>query len=322
MNYRSTADLVRSIRENLYKLPRDIDLIVGIPRSGMLAANIIALNLNLKFTDLSGLLGNAQLRQGQTRYSRFLDLEKPIDANHILVVDDSIESGGSLVKVKELIEKTGRNHKITYCVIYASSHSVNRVDVYFEIVQQPRLFEWNILHRPFLSECCIDIDGVLCIDPTEEENDDGSAYQYFLINARPLVIPSYSIGHLVTSRLEKYRKETEIWLNKQGVVYDQIHMLDLPDADTRRRLGCHAAFKADIYRKLRHAKLFIESEPRQAMEIANTAGKPVLCFTTQQLFQPGLSYPFIENEVITFRKRVTGKLSRIASRIAKNLIRL
>ena len=318
MNYRSTADLTRSIRENLYKLPRDIDLIIGIPRSGMLAASIVALNLNLRFTDLSGFLSNIPLKQGQTRYSRVSNLEKPSDANHILVVDDSIESGGSLVKTKELIEKTGRNHKITYCAIYASSHAINKVDVYFEVVQQPRLFEWNVLHRPFLSECCVDIDGILCVDPTEEENDDGRAYQDFLMNARPLIIPSYPIGHLVTSRLEKYRKETENWLKHQGVVYDQIHMLDLPDADTRRRLGCHASLKADVYRRIRNAKLFIESEPQQAMEIANIAGKPALCFTTQQLFQPGLSYSLIENEVITFRKRVTGKLSRVA----KKLIRL
>ncbi len=318
MNYRSIADLSRNIRENLYQLPRDIDLVVGIARSGMLAANIIALNLNLKSTDLSGFVSNTPIKHGQTRYSRFPDLKNPSDANHVLVVDDSIESGGSLVKTKELIEKTGRNHKITYCAIYTSLPSINRVDVYFEIVPQPRLFEWNVLHRPFLSECCVDIDGILCVDPTGEENDDGSAYQHFLMNARPLVIPSYSIGYLVTSRLEKYRKETELWLEQHSVVYDQLYMLDLPDADTRRRLGCHASFKADVYRKIRHAKLFIESEPRQAMEIANAAGKPALCFTTQQLFQPGLSYAFLENEIVTFRKRVTGKLLREAKKLMRS----
>lgn len=47
MNFRTLDQLNQCIYNNMYKLPRDIDLIVGIPRSGMLVANIIALYLNL-----------------------------------------------------------------------------------------------------------------------------------------------------------------------------------------------------------------------------------------------------------------------------------
>lgn len=308
MNYRSVADLARTIRENLYKLPKDIEIVVGIPRSGMLAANLIALNLNLKITDVNGFLNDSLFQNGWTRHSRFSDLMKPSDACHILVVDDSIDSGRSLLTTKELIEKTDRRLKVTYCAIYATPRATKIADVYLEVIPQPRFFEWNILHRPFLSNCCLDIDGVLCMDPTDEENDDGGVYKNYLINARPLVIPSYPIGSLVTSRLEKYRKETEMWLKNHGVLYESLLMLDLPDAATRRRLGCHAAFKADIYRQLRDAKLFIESEPRQANEIAKLSGKHTLCFSTQQLFQPGYSYAFIEGKVVTFSKRVKRKI--------------
>jgi uncharacterized HAD superfamily protein/adenine/guanine phosphoribosyltransferase-like PRPP-binding protein len=308
MNYRSIADLARTIRENLYKLPRDIEFIVGCQRSGMLAASMLALYLNLKITDVNGFLSDSPFQKGRTRVSRFPDLMKPSDASHVLVVDDSINSGDSLLRIKELIEKTGRNLKITYCVIYAAPRSINLVDVYFEVVPLLRLFEWNVLHRSFLSKCCVDIDGVIFMDPTKEENDDGDAYKSFLVNARPLVIPSYSIGNLVTSRLEKYRQETEEWLKIHGILYDCLHMLNLPDADTRRRLGCHASFKADVYRKISDARLFIESEPRQAIEIANISGKLTLCFSTQQLFRPGFSYAFIENKAVTFSKRVKRKI--------------
>ena len=48
----------------------------------------------------------------------------------------------------------------------------------------------------------MDIDGVLCADPTPEENDDGEKYRHFLLNAPPLFIPKVTIGTLVTSRLE------------------------------------------------------------------------------------------------------------------------
>lgn len=35
MNYRSISDLNQIILKRLYIIPRDIDLVVGIPRSGM-----------------------------------------------------------------------------------------------------------------------------------------------------------------------------------------------------------------------------------------------------------------------------------------------
>lgn len=317
MNYRSIADLANCIRENLFKIPRNIELIVGVPRSGMLAANIIALNLNLKLTDLSGFINDMPLSHGQTRQTWFPDLVKPSDAGYVLVVDDSIDTGGSIQLAKELIERTGRNQIVLYCAIYATNHSANILDIYFDLLPQPRIFEWNVMHRGLLSVCCVDIDGILCVDPTSEENDDGIAYRNFLTHARPLVVPCHPIGHLVTSRLEKYRNETESWLKQHQVAYEQLHMLDLPDAESRRRLGCHASYKAEIYRKLWDTKLFIESEPLQAMEISKASGKPVLSFTTQQLFEPNFSFIFIENKVDTFRNRVTRKIKSVA----KSLIR-
>ena len=61
------------------------------------------------------------------------------------------------------------------------SHSV---DYFFEIVDYPRFFQWNIMNHSILQKTCMDIDGVLCADPTPEENDDGEKYRHFLLNAR------------------------------------------------------------------------------------------------------------------------------------------
>ncbi len=55
-------------------------------------------------------------------------------------------------------------------------------------------------------------------------------------------------------------------------------MLDLPDAATRRKLGMHAVFKADVYRSLTEAHLYVESESEQALEIHRRTGKPVVDF--------------------------------------------
>ena len=54
MNYRSIAQLAASVSRWSMSLPGDIDLVVGVPRSGLLAANLLALYRNLPFTDLEG----------------------------------------------------------------------------------------------------------------------------------------------------------------------------------------------------------------------------------------------------------------------------
>ena len=45
IEYRSIADMNNIIVKNLQKLPHDIDLVVGIPRSGLLPANLKETNI-------------------------------------------------------------------------------------------------------------------------------------------------------------------------------------------------------------------------------------------------------------------------------------
>lgn len=56
MNFRTINDLNNLISKNLDKIPKDIDLIVGVPRSGLFVANLIALYLNLPLTDFDSFL--------------------------------------------------------------------------------------------------------------------------------------------------------------------------------------------------------------------------------------------------------------------------
>ena len=55
INYRSIKDLNDTIKGSLSRVPKDICLIVGIPRSGLLAANLLALHLNLPLADIERL---------------------------------------------------------------------------------------------------------------------------------------------------------------------------------------------------------------------------------------------------------------------------
>ncbi len=289
MNYRSLSHLSQLSTECAGKIPNDIDLVVGIPRSGMLVASIIALKQNLPLTDLYSFLRNDDLKKGTTRTYKHAELVKPQDAKKILLVDDSISSAKSMFAAVEQVKAIYARDVVTMAV-FAERHNQHLVDMHLELVEQPRVFEWNIMHHEFLKHACLDIDGVLCVDPDVMQNDDGPKYRDFLACTRPLFIPSVKVAHLVTSRLEKYRAETEEWLQRNGVEYGALHMLDLPTAEERRRLSIHAKFKAEVYAKHPLTRLFVESEEKQAHEIMKLSGKPVYCIETNEMYVPGQVY--------------------------------
>jgi uncharacterized HAD superfamily protein/adenine/guanine phosphoribosyltransferase-like PRPP-binding protein len=287
MNYRTLNDLSFLVNRCASRVPRDIDLVVGVTRSGMLAASMIALKLNLPLTDLRSFERNDDIDQHETAPQPLQVLHKPQSARKVLLVDDTLDTGSTMTAAMQRVSRAFDGEIVTLAAFIVPD-AESRVDAFLEVVPQPRFFEWNIMHHEIIGHACLDIDGVLCEDPTEEENDDGERYIRFLQAAAPLHIPTTHAAHLVTSRLEKYRKETEEWLDRHGVRYGQLHMLDLPSAAERRRLNAHHKRKAEVYRNDPNALLFIESEKRQALEILDYAQKPVFCIETNQMYVPGM----------------------------------
>lgn len=288
MKLKTYHDLQGDILHNLWKIPKDVDLIVGIPRSGILVASFIALSLNLPMVDLEGFCSGRVFETGTTRRRQKITSHY----RRALIVDDSSRTGEALARAVETLNSASITlPPVTTCVVYGTSAIRDRVDIVMDVIDQPRIFEWNVLHHPgILKEACLDIDGVLCHDPSHAENDDGPAYLSFLQNARPLYLPSHPIKALVTSRLEKYRPETEEWLRRHGIVYDELIMLDLPNAMERRKAGVHGSHKATYYRRS-SATLFIESELHQAHEIAKLSGKPVLSLEGPNVCMPNSFSP-------------------------------
>ena len=310
MNYRTFSDLNEVIVSRLHVLPHDIDLVVGIPRSGMVPANLIALYLNKPLTDLDSFKNGHIYNSGERGKNFNMD-----NIKKVLVVDDSISSGNALEKCKVKLKDIESKFDIKYCCIYVIPEKVKAIDYYFDIVPLPRYFQWNIMNHTILEKACCDIDGVLCVDPTPDQNDDGDKYTDFVLNAKPLFIPKVKIGTLVTSRLEKYRKQTEIWLEKNNVKYDKLVMLDLPDMAARRKANCHGTFKASEYKKDKYM-LFIESERKQAMQINEITNKPVLCtydfqmvFDSQSLvynIKSGQRFPLLKKVALKIRDKIKG----------------
>ena len=287
MEYRTVAQLDDAVVSWLAELPRDIDIVAGVPRSGLLVANLVALHLNVPMTDVAGIVEGRVIQSG----ARFNGsdarpfLSKP---RHVLVVDDSVCSGSAMARVKAQLAAAALPHRITYAAVYMSPEARldGHVDLYREVVAMPRVFEWNLMHGTVLANSCVDIDGVLCLDPTDDENDDGECYARFLRDTPALLLPTAPVAWLVTSRLEKYRKQTAEWLARHEVRYGGLRMMQYPDMAARRAARAYARFKTDVYLDT-GAWLFIESSAALAAQIATLAGRSVFCTETREMLQPG-----------------------------------
>lgn len=329
MNYVSLEDMVNDIRSSISELAKhDFDLIVGVPRSGMIPAYIIGLYLNLDVTDFNSFVHNIALQRGISRKSD-KRLLYPQDAKKILLVDDSYATGVSLNKSLSSLPESLK-HRVTTFAVYSTNSNCNNLDIYLKIIKYPRVFEWNILNHEIINYSCFDIDGVLCVDPTDEENDDGDKYRHFLLNAVPKLIPKYKIKYLVTNRLEKYRPETEEWLRNHNVIYEQLIMLDLENKEARQKAKVHSQHKAQFY-KQSGCRLFIESDKNQAYEIMVYSGLHVYCVDENKMYSPGYlrtikKQPFLSVSAIILwgprfiYKRLPNRLKVIIKKIMRKTV--
>ncbi len=197
MHYRSISDMNSAILRNAHRLPRGLDLVVGVPRSGLLAANLLALMANVRLTDLDGYVEGRVYTTGVTKASGMREARAA--RRKVLVLDDSILHGGAMATARARVEAAGLDDEVTFAAVYGPHPSHPQADLVFEAVPNPRLFQWNFMHHKLLEQSCVDIDGVLCHDPTQDENDDGPAYLRFMTDARPLYHVTHPIGTLVTS---------------------------------------------------------------------------------------------------------------------------
>ena len=280
-------DLKEVVLANLQRFTH-IDLIVGIPRSGLLASTIIATHLNRPHQTLDEFLLN--LEPSQSR--RLPSIKK--GKTNVVIIDDSVFSGQKIKHVKEkLLQcKIDLECKISYAVVFAKLESAKYFDIVLSVTNTPRVFSWNVLSHPDNCYFGVDLDGVLCVDPTEEENDDGEQYINFLKSARILIMTNFKYKIIITSRLEKYRNQTEQWLKKNNVEYSRLVMLNLPTKEARLKIS-KAEFKASVIKKEK-LPLYIESDPQLAKEIYLNSKTPVYCVETGEFYHNNQNQIFLK----------------------------
>lgn len=267
MNFVTYAELAKDVVEWSSRLPREFDAVLGVPRSGIIPASIFGLHRNIHVGDLRGCFKGG-FRDGKR------------NVKNVLVLDDSSLTGKSILRARAKVRALPFN--CTFGAMYTTKRAAPHLDVYYKILPTPRFFEWNVFHHSILARSCVDIDGVLCKDPTQQQNDDGKRYLEFIKHAPPLHIPTVEVAALVTNRLEKYRKPTKEWLSQYGIKYRKLVMHPAKSKKERIAMGAHVTNKSNEYSKAEYA-LFLESSERQAKGIHRICKKPVLCIDTMEL---------------------------------------
>ncbi len=266
--------------EWIQSFPQRYDLIVGVPRSGMLIASLIALKLGRPLT-------TPDLFQ-QGRYWKSQEDKNPAELGNnsrILLVDDSIDSGRSMQEAVDAIRAIDSDIEVTRACLIATEASKSAVDLYHKVITPPRTFEWNLLHRKVASHLprgrlAVDLDGVLCANLPPGVDGDENLYLQALSRANPYMIPSFDVDAIITCRLEKYRPQTEEWLQKHRVRYGELLMWDLPSKAERRD-----RFEQHKVKQLLRVKpdMFWESNWDQAQSIWSETRIPTLCVDRMEL---------------------------------------
>lgn len=258
----STAQFAADCVKLAGLLPADTSRVVGIPRSGMIAAAIVATHLHLPLWELTGghfrqiALGSrgAWNRSGRT-----------------IVIDDTVFGGHAMRRARHAIRE-----EVQYAAVYVRPDHTSDVQYFARSLHhRSHLLEWNFFnnHAIQLAGVGYDFDGVLCRDPTVSDNDE-AGYRRWLAVAVPLHLPrAQPVRLIATARLERYRPETEAWLARWGVRCERLVM---NQADSPGGRGDVAALKAAAYASSITA-YFLESDPRQAERIHKLTGKQVIC---------------------------------------------
>ena len=273
-------DCINIIIPKLY--PHKISGVIGIPRSGMIPASIIATHLSVPLYTIANekvVLCSGSSSYGGIRMRGFSRMDGPL-----LVVDDTIFHGSALREAKRILPDEA---EYIYAAVYSTLQKSSELDIYGELIDSGYFYEWCLFNCPVMNHSLLDIDGILCKDIPPEicRNPDPLVYSNYLSSIKP--IPSrlpvlYHCEGLVTGRLENKREITEAWLAKHNVLYKRLHMYPSETEKERDGNGGNShnnnvsRFKSDIFSKSA-ATIFIESNKMQAVGIAQQTQKMVIC---------------------------------------------
>jgi len=254
------------------------DAIAGVPRSGMLAASHVATNLGLPLYECYE--GELNKLGGGRRVRSYINYPH----TKIVVIEDSINSGWS---IKRAVSATPDPRIIGTAAVYSTPTGASSVDLVAIDLPLPHYFMWHMFGSNLLCKypTGFDIDGLFCPDCSREADDDGERYLQFLTTTPPLYLYRGGVcGAIITARLEKYRPQTEAWLATHKIQFRKLVMGPWESLAERRK-HLMGEWKGSVCKQL-NLQLYVESDPRQAPQIAKVGNIPVMCPNAKKVFIP------------------------------------
>lgn len=252
-----TAELIIDAIKLAEKVPPEIDGVCGIPRSGMIPASVIATHLHLPlYTFDRGYVKNVGSGSRLTN----------TPSKSLLFVDDTTMMGNTLKKLESV--------KGLKASVYVNPHSPRKPDLYTKELEPPHLLEWNLFNSGYCKNMAFDMDGVICHDQPPELW--GKQVE------RPRYLPRRSAVTIITARLERDRLVTESWLKDHGVTVEKLVMFPGTEADRLKPLAI-SEYKAKAFKKS-GKDWYVESDSRQAREIAELTGAWVICTENGEVY--------------------------------------
>ncbi len=272
----SSSQLMEDARQLAAMLPADASTIIGVARSGLPVATMVSMLLHRPLWILRQSTRDLVPAGHGWRLTGSTEASGPA-----VVIDDTVMTGNSLKQVMPIVRREHPN--ALFAAVYVNPAARVKPDVWVRDLAWPHLLEWNLFNSVLSPHMAVDFDGILCGDCPVEDDDDGERYLEFLRTAKPRYLTrKVPLGLVVTARLEKYRPQTEEWLARHGVQVKSLVMGPWQTKAERSKANV-AAYKAEHFAKFlkqTHAikpPMFVESDERQAAEIAKLSGGLVVC---------------------------------------------
>lgn len=282
--YITYNDMIKDINENIWKIPKDIDGVIAVPRSGVIPAIIIAMYFHIPLTTVDIFLNSKAPYEAFTSFGgglRFYQtIKKDKELKKFLVIDDTYASGNSMKKTKEKLKNF--NYDFVYSSMYLEGKKEDGILCLKDLSDLKsiskigfNLYEWNIFCHFLEHKFLFDIDGFIFYEPPLDTNIE--KYEAYIKNPilKHKVIDTGNLPiDFLTYRLVKYQKETIESLVSNGINVGKIYMYNAQTIEERNKIPSYL-FKASFYKSHDEYLLYVESDDYQAKMIHNISGKPV-----------------------------------------------
>ena len=274
--YITNAKMIEDCKNLLLPQVHNLKLrgVLGVPRSGMLPASMIAmwLNLPLYYLDENN---NAKILSGATGFGGIRMKDFDDRDGRILVVDDTMYAGTAMKNMKSRLLED-----VYFATVYFKPDCEHKPDFFARELSPPHLLEWNLFNCAYIEQALLDFDGIFSPNVPVDVCEDEPRYIDFIKNVKPFPhrIPKTHCAGIVTGRLEKYRDITEEWLDRYNVKYGFLKMFptEMEEERNKNHVEKVSTFKAKIFSES-DAHFFIESEIPEAVKIRQKSGKLVIC---------------------------------------------